>query len=149
MPNTHNRVLLAKHTSFQRTAYWLCKSYWKNIWFHAIEYVTSGTYWAAPSLRRLSLLSSNRTSERRYLQHISTVRSETCFSHITNVNRLYKTKNQTTPYPQRLLGRKFIASYFIILTEQNENNSIEMDLFQDNLANRYKLYSTGCRNLSI
>lgn len=60
-----------------------------------------------------------------------------------------KQKTQTTPYPQRLLGRKYIASYFIILTEQNENNSIEMDLFQDNLANRHKLYSTGCRNLSI
>lgn len=51
--------------------------------------------------------------------------------------------------PQRLLGKKFIASYFIILTEWNENNSIEMDLFQDNLANRYKLYLTGSKNLSI
>lgn len=67
----------------------------KSSCFYATEHVTSGTYWAAPSLRRLSLLSSNRTSERRYLQHISTVNSETCFNHITNVNRLYKTKTKS------------------------------------------------------
>jgi len=73
MPSTH---------PFKWITCWQWKSYWKTSCFYATEYVASGTYWAAPSLRRLSLLSSNRTSERRYSPHKSTVNSETCFSHI-------------------------------------------------------------------
>lgn len=52
-----------------------------------------------------------------------------------------KQKKQTSPYPHRLLGRILIASFFIILTEQNKK---EMDPFQHNLVSRYKPYSTGC-----
>lgn len=78
---------------------WITYWQWKTSCFYATECVASGTYWAAPSLRRLSLLSSNRTSERRYLQHKCTVNSETCVRHITNVHRLYKTKNPNHPIP--------------------------------------------------
>lgn len=64
MPNTHNRVLLAKHTSLNEPLTDYASPTEKTSCFYATEYVISGTYWAAPSLRRLSLLSSNRTSER-------------------------------------------------------------------------------------
>lgn len=79
---------LQKHL-FKQITYCQGKSYSTD--FYATEYMAAGTYWAAPSLRRLSLLSSNRTSERRCLEHRSIFNPKICTNHITNGNKLSKT----------------------------------------------------------